>query len=198
MKSACSTSVQLRNRSGAVEVLDCPRPSERFTVITTNEHFSMFGSRGTAHRRCTVEWPGKKVIQLCIDGLLREGDRIWWCLVYHTPIFIGNAVLMPQNEFCFHCLYMSLVCWCIGIGNEALIQLNGMFNKLPNERRVLICLFQALSVEKKKRHLFSRKLLFTKSKERSKSENALTAEVSKGKHSTTMCMHSGMLVCSLT
>ena len=46
----------------------------------------------------------------------------------------------------------------------------------------LICYghIQALAVEKKKRHLFSRKLLFTKSKERSKSENALTAEVSKG------------------
>ena len=39
---------------------------------------------------------------------------------------------------------------------------------------------QALHVDKKKRHFFSRRLLFTKSKERSKSENALTAEVSKG------------------
>jgi len=43
-----------------------------------------------------------------------------------------------------------------------------------------VIILQALASDKKKRHLFSRKLLFTKSKERSKSENALSAEVGKG------------------
>ena len=51
---------------------------------------------------------------------------------------------------------------------------------------VNIIMLQALASDKKKRHLFSRKLLFTKSKERSKSENALTAEVGKGLYMYTM------------
>ena len=49
---------------------------------------------------------------------------------------------------------------------------------------LMAIVLQALAVDKKKRHLFSRRLLFTKSKERSKSENALTAEVSKGSYMT--------------
>lgn len=53
----------------------------------------------------------------------------------------------------------------------------------PPERIIVL---QALHVDKKKRHFFSRKLLFTKSKERSKSENALSAEVSKGLY---MCIY---------